>query len=121
MREKTTIWDGVRNFQARNNLRAMKPGDPALFYESGDMKAVVGTAVVAGPPQPDKTATEGEWTAVPLRAGKALARPVPLKEIKADRALSEMMLVRNSRLSVMPVTRAQYDAVIALAGRSPAP
>jgi len=117
VRDKETLWDGVRNYQARNNLRAMKRGDAVLFYESGDVKAVVGTASVAGAPKPDLTATEGDWTAVKLRAGKALARAVPLSEIKATPALSEMMLIRNSRLSVMPVTRAQYGAVIALAGR----
>jgi predicted RNA-binding protein with PUA-like domain len=113
-REKETNWEGVRNFQARNNLRAMRRGDPVLFYASGELKAVVGTATVAGAPYPDPTADEGDWTAVKLRAGKALARPVTLAEIKATPALADMLLVRNSRLSVMPVTLAQYAEVIAM-------
>lgn len=112
-REKETQWEGVRNFQARNNLRAMRRGDPVLFYASGELKAVVGTATVAGAPTPDATATEGDWTSVKLRAGKPLPRPVTLAEIKADPALADMLLVRNSRLSVMPVTSAQFEAILA--------
>lgn len=117
VREKETGWEGVRNFQARNNLRAMRRGDDVLFYASGDLKAVIGTATVAGAPYPDPTADEGDWTAVQLRAGRALARPVSLAEIKADPALAAMVLVRNSRLSVMPVTRAEYDAIVAKSKR----
>ena len=117
VRDRETQWEGVRNFQARNNIRAMLRGDAVLFYASGDMKAVVGLATVAGAPYPDPTADEGDWTAVKLRAGKALARPVTLAEIKADKSLANMLLVRNSRLSVMPVTRAQYDAILAKARR----
>lgn len=115
--EKETAWEGVRNFQARNNLRAMRRGDPVLFYASGDLKAVVGTATVVGAPYPDPTADDGDWTAVKLRAGKALPRPVTLAEIKATPALAEMLLVRNSRLSVMPVTQAQFDAIVAMGER----
>jgi len=114
VRDKETEWEGVRNFQARNNLRAMSKGDEVLFYASGDLKAVIGTANVAGAPHPDATATEGDWTSIKLRAGKALARPVTLAEIKANRSLSKMILARNSRLSVMPVTREEFDAVLAL-------
>lgn len=114
VRDRETLWDGVRNFQARNNLRAMKQGDAVLFYESGERKAVVGTATVSGGPAPDPTATDGDWTAVRLRAGRPLARAVSLAEIKATPALAAMMLVRNSRLSVMPLTTAEYDAVLAM-------
>lgn len=113
-REKETSWEGVRNFQARNNLRAMRKGDPALFYASGELKAVVGTATVAGAPYPDPTADEGDWTAIKLRAGKPLRRPVTLAEIKATPALADMLLVRNSRLSVMPVAPEEYEAILAL-------
>ena len=115
VREKETQWEGVRNFQARNNLRAMRRGDPVLYYASGELKAVVGIATVAGAPGPDASATEGDWTSVKLRAGKALPRPVTLAEIKAVPALADMLLVRNSRLSVMPVTPAQFDAILAMA------
>lgn len=114
VKDKETLWDGVRNFQARNNLRAMKKGDSVLFYESGEAKAVVGTATVAAAPILDPTATEGDWTAIRLKAGKALSNPVSLARIKAEGGLSAMMLVRNSRLSVMPVTQAEYEAVISL-------
>jgi predicted RNA-binding protein with PUA-like domain len=116
-REKETQWEGVRNFQARNNLRAMRRGDPVLYYASGELKAVVGTATVAGAPVPDASATDGDWTSVKLRAGKALPRLVTLAEIKAVPALADMVLVRNSRLSVMPVTPAQYKAIIAMGKR----
>lgn len=117
VRDKETEWEGVRNFQARNNLRAMRKGDDVLFYASGDLKAVIGTAKVAGTPHPDATATEGDWTSIRLRAGKALARPVSLAEIKAHRSLSKMTLVRNSRLSVMPVSPEEFGAVLALGKR----
>lgn len=113
-REKETQWEGVRNFQARNNLRGMRRGDPVLFYASGELKAVVGIATVAGEPQPDASASDGDWTSIKLRAGRALARPVTLAEIKAAPALADMLLVRNSRLSVMPVTPAQFDAIVAM-------
>ena len=115
VRDRETAWEGVRNFQARNNIRAMRRGDPVLFYASGELKAIVGTATVAGTPYADPTADEGDWTAVKLRAGKALSRPVTLAEIKADTGLADMLLVRNSRLSVMPVTRGQYDSILAKA------
>jgi predicted RNA-binding protein with PUA-like domain len=113
-REKETQWEGVRNFQARNNLRAMHKGDPVLFYASGELKAVVGTATITNTPVPDASATEGDWTSVKLRAGKPLSRPVTLAEIKATPSLAEMVLVRNSRLSVMPVAQAQFDAILAM-------
>ena len=111
VRDGKTRWDGVRNFQARNHLRAMKSGDRVLFYHSGDDKAVVGIAEVTSEAYPDPTHASGEFSAVDLAPVKALARAVPLAEIRAAKELGEMLLLRQSRLSVMPVTRAEFDAV----------
>ena len=113
--DKRTAWTGVRNYQARNNLRAMKKGDTALYYHSNIGKAVVGIAKVAKEAYPDPTAKEGDWVAVDLVPEKALKRPVTLGEIKTHKTLSEMVLVKNSRLSVQPVTKAEFDQIIALA------
>lgn len=117
VKDGTTRWDGVRNYQARNNLKAMKAGDPVLFYSSGDDKAVVGLASVEREAFPDPTADDASegWVAVELRAGKALPRPVPLAEIKAEKSLSEILLVRHSRLSVMPLEKAAYEKIVAMA------
>ena len=109
-------WTGVRNYQARNNLRAMKAGDRVAFYHSGEEKQVVGVARVVKGAYPDPTAEEGVWSAVDLAPWKALERPVTLAEIKADLLLREMLLVRNSRLSVVPVTEAQFSQLLELAG-----
>lgn len=114
VREGTACWDHVRNYQARNNLRAMTVGDPVLVYHSVDEKRVVGTATVVREAYPDPSAAEGDWSAVDLRAGKALARPVTLAAIKADPALRAMPLVRHTRLSVMPITAAEYARVLEL-------
>jgi predicted RNA-binding protein with PUA-like domain len=110
-----TAWTGVRNFQARNYLRAMKRGDAVLYYHSGSGKQVVGLARVEREFYPDPTATEGDWSAVDLAAEKALVKPVPLETIKADQPLKDLLLVRNSRLSVMPLTAAQFERLLALA------
>lgn len=109
-----TAWTGVRNFQARNNLRAMRKGDRVLFYHSGDEKQVVGIALVAKGAYADPTADEGDWSAVDLKPLKPLAAPVALPTIKADAVLKEMPLVKNSRLSVMPVAKAQFVRLLAL-------
>jgi predicted RNA-binding protein with PUA-like domain len=111
-------WDGVRNFQARNNLRAMRRGDPVLFYASGDDKSVVGLARVAREAYPDPTAKagDGDWSAVDLEPVTALSRPVSLATIKATAALQDILLVRHSRLSVMPLTKAAFDAIVRLGG-----
>ncbi len=110
-----TVWMGVRNFAARNNLRAMKAGDSILFYHSGGEKSVVGIARVDKEFYPDPTADEGDWLAVDLVTVKALARPVTLAQIKADTILQEMKLVKQSRLSVSPVTREQFARLLELA------
>jgi predicted RNA-binding protein with PUA-like domain len=121
VKEKRTAWTGVRNFQARKNLRAMKKGDLVLFYHSVSDKRIVGLARVEKEYYPDPTADEGDWSAVDLVPIKSLARPVTLDEIKADKILAQMPLVRQSRLSVMPVSGEQFDRVMHLASRSSMP
>jgi predicted RNA-binding protein with PUA-like domain len=113
-----TAWTGVRNFQARNNLRAMKKGDHVFFYHSVSDKQVVGLARVAREFYPDPTATEGDWSCVDLEPVKPLKIPVTLETIKADAVLKEMPLVKQSRLSVTPASRAQAERLTKLgAGR----
>lgn len=107
-RDKTASWTGVRNFGARNMLRAMQKGDRAFVYHSGDDKAIVGVAEITEPAYPDATAGEGDWSAVTIRAVKPLAHPLTLAEIKKRPALKAMVLVKNSRLSVQPVTAAEW-------------
>ncbi len=115
-RDRRTSWDGVRNYQARNNLNGMRPGDPVLFYESGESKSVVAVARVTRSAYPDPTADEPAWVSVELEAVRRLARPVPLAQVKADPALAGVILVRHSRLSVMPLTRAEFEHVVKLGG-----
>ena len=114
VKDGSTSWTGVRNFQARNNLRAMKKGDVVFYYHSNVGKEVVGIAKVSKDAYPDPTADEGDWSAVDLKPAKPLKRPVKLDEIKADKTLKEMALVRNSRLSVTPVTEGQAMHLLAL-------
>jgi predicted RNA-binding protein with PUA-like domain len=108
-----TRWDGVRNFSARNNLRAMKKGDLCLFYHSGEGKAVVGVARVAREAYPDPT-TKEDWSAVDVEPVRAMRRPVELGEMRADKALGKMMIFRQGRLSVVPVTTREFEAVLKL-------
>src|SRR5476651_392226 len=112
-----TAWTGVRNFAARLNLRAMKSGDRVFFYHSGEEKSVVGLGRVVKEFYPDATADEGDWSCVDVAAEKDLARPVTLAEIKADKILKEMVLARQSRLSVSPVTHEQFERLLKLAGK----
>ena len=114
VKEGRTAWTGIRNFQARNNLRAMKKRDPVLFYHSGESKEVVGIARVAKEAYPDPTATEGDWSGVDLVPLKGLKKPVALEVIKADKALKDILLIRNSRLSVMPLSEAQFNRILEL-------
>jgi predicted RNA-binding protein with PUA-like domain len=107
-----TAWTGVRNFTARNNLRAMRKGDAVLFYHSVVGKEVVGIAKVVREAYPDATAKEGDWSAVDLAPDKPLARPVTLEAVKGNAKLKEMALLRLSRLSVQPVTGAQFDEIV---------
>jgi predicted RNA-binding protein with PUA-like domain len=115
VKDGKTAWTGVRNFAARLNLRAMKSGDRVFFYHSGEEKSVVGLAHVVKEFYPDATADEGDWSCVDLAAEKALARPVTLAEIKADKILKEMILAKQSRLSVSPVTHGQFERLLKLA------
>jgi len=112
-----TAWTGVRNFQARNNLRAMRRGDFVYFYHSGEGKEIVGLAKVAKEAYADPTAKEGDWACVDLQPVKALAMPVTLVTIKADKLLNGMLMVKNSRLSVTPLNKEQFERVMALAAK----
>ena len=115
VRDGGTDWTGVRNYQARNNLQAMQPGDLALFYHSVSEKAVVGVALVHAAAAPDSTAEAGSpWVAVHLRPHAPLARPVPLAALKTEPRLAALGLIRQSRLSVTPVTADEFDVVLAL-------
>jgi len=115
VKEKRAAWTGVRNFQARNNLRAMKHGDFVLFYHSVSEKQIVGVARVTKEAYADPTAKEGDWSCVDLVPAKTLAKPVTLDQIKTDKILSEMPLVRLSRISVTSLNEAQFQRVLALA------
>ena len=110
-----TSWTGVRNYTARNNLRAMRKGDAVLFYHSVTEKAAVGIARVVREAYPDPTAKEGDWSAVDLVPEKALPRPVSLDEIKGNPKLKEMPLLRLSRLSVQPVTSTEFQEILRMA------
>jgi predicted RNA-binding protein with PUA-like domain len=111
-------WDGVRNYQARNNMRAMAVGDLVFFYHSRSELAVVGIAEVIAPAHPDSSTDDPRWECVDIRARAALPRAVTLNEIRNDPRLSEMVLVRNSRLSVQPVTDNEWRIICALGGHS---
>lgn len=115
-----TCWDGVRNFEARNNLRAMKKGDLLLFYHSNEGKAVVGLARVHREAYPDPTAPGEDWSAIDVAPLAAMKVPVTLATIKATPALAEMALLRRSRLSVVPVTDDEVKLVLSL-GKTPLP
>jgi predicted RNA-binding protein with PUA-like domain len=108
-----TDWTGVRNYQARNNLRAMKAGERVLFYHSGKDKAVVGVAEVAKAAYADPTADDEQWVAVDLKPVKRLKNPVQLAAIRYDKRLSDLPLIRQSQLSVMPLTKDEFDTIVA--------
>ena len=115
VKEGRTAWTGVRNFAARNNLRAMKKGDLVFFYHSGEEKSAVGLAQVEKEFYPDPTAEEGDWSCVDLAPVKGLKKAVTLAQIKGDKTLREMVLVRQSRLSVSPLTKGQFERMLELA------
>ena len=112
--EGKTAWTGVRNYTARNNLRKMQKGDEVLFYHSGEDKAVVGVARVTRPGYLDPTAKEGDWSAVDLAPIKPLRRPVTLRQIKSDPRLKQTPLIRQSRLSVMPLTESEFREIVTM-------
>jgi len=113
-RQKTAVWDGVKNNLALKHLRQMKPGDRVLVYHTGDEKAVVGVAEVASQPYPDPKQKDPKLAVVDLKAGERLPRPVPLAEIKGDRAFADLALVRIGRLSVMPASADQFKRILKL-------
>ncbi len=116
MKEKKTFWEGVRNYAARNNLRAMKKGDLLLFYHSNEGKEIVGIAKVVGEAYQDPTTDDTNWSVVDVAPVKKLKNPVTLEMVKADKRLEQMALVKFMRLSVQPVKREEFDIIMALAG-----
>lgn len=114
VKDKGTYWDGVRNYQARNNLRAMRKGDLVLFYHSVSEKAVVGVVKVTREAYADPAAKEGDWSMVDLKPIKAMAAPVTLAQIKAEPKLAGMGLLKQSRLSVSPLSTAEFKRVLQL-------
>lgn len=107
-----TVWEGVRNYAARNNLRAMKNGDKVLYYHSNEGLQIVGVAKVVKEHYPDPSAKEGDWSVVDLAPVKPLKRPVTLSEIKSLAPLKDMQLIKLSRLSVSAVTKDEYDFIV---------
>jgi predicted RNA-binding protein with PUA-like domain len=118
VRDGSTYWDGVRNAQARNFLRDMSRGDLVLYYHSNEGKEVVGVAKVTRESYPDPTSDDDRWLVVDLKPVRPLKTPVTLQDIKADAALRDMALVRQSRLSVMPVEKKAFDRILKLGGTS---
>jgi len=117
VKEKRARWDGVRNAEARNNLKAMKKGEEVLIYHSGDERAVVGIATVAKTAYQDPTTEDARWVCVDLTPVRALAKPVTLAAIKAEPTMSAMKLVTHSRLSVMPVAATEFRKIVSLGGK----
>jgi predicted RNA-binding protein with PUA-like domain len=111
-KDKKTFWDGVKNYQARNFMKEMKKGDIALFYHSGKDRQVVGEVEIVKEHYQDPTTDDDRWVAVDVKYKKTLKNPVSLSDIKDRKTLAEMHLVRNSRLSVMPVTKKEYEMII---------
>jgi predicted RNA-binding protein with PUA-like domain len=116
VKDKKTFWDGVRNYAARNNLKAMKKGDHVLFYHSNEGLAIVGIAEVAKEAYQDPTTEDPNWVVVELKPVKAIPNPVTLADIKADPSLADMDLVRLSRLSVGAVKEVEYKKVLKMGG-----
>ncbi len=112
VKDGSTYWDGVRNAQARNNLAAMKKGDLVLYYHSNEGKEVVGVAKVSKEAYPDPTTDDGRWVVVDLAPVRPLKQPVTLADIKADAALADIPLVKQSRLSVMPIEKRAFDRIL---------
>ena len=117
VKDGRTAWTGVRNFQARNNIRSMKKGDVALFYHSGSGKEVVGITRIGREAYPDPTAKEGDWSCVDLVPAKALKQPVSLSTIKADQRLKKVPLIKQSRLSVMSLGKSEFDRIVELGSK----
>jgi predicted RNA-binding protein with PUA-like domain len=116
VKEKTGRWDGVRNYMARNNLRAMAVGDQALFYHSVQEKAVVGICKVSKTAYPDPTAESGDWSCVEVKPVRKLPVPVTLEQIKADPPLAQIAMLKYNRLSVVPLTPEEFARILELGG-----
>lgn len=114
LKDGKTVWDGVRNFAARNHMRAMKKGDHVFFYHSNEGKEIVGLAKVVKEFYPDPTAKEGDWSVVEIAPVKTLKKPVTLAQVKTEKRLKNMWLVKQGRLSVMPVTTDEYECILEL-------
>ena len=114
VKEGETYWDGVRNYQARNNLQAMKKGDLVFYYHSVSDKEVVSVAKVTKEHYPDPTAKECDWSVVDLVAAKPIKKPVSLAQIKAEKSLENIALIKQSRLSVMPITEPEFRRILEL-------
>ena len=112
IKDKQTIWDGVRNFQARNNLRDMKRGDKVLYYQTGSEKSVVGIAEVERECFPDPS--DEKWIAIEIKPVEKFNKPVTLNKIRAEKSLANMALIKQSRLSVMPMTREEFETILKL-------
>src|SRR5438552_13077864 len=122
VRDGRTDWTGVRNFQARNNLRQMKVGHRVLFYHSGTGKSVVGVAEVGKSAYPDPTADDPQWVAVDLKPLEGLNEPVPLASIRYHAKLGNLPLIRQSQLSVMPLTKEEFETIVSMgAGKKAKP
>ena len=119
--KRTSGWDGVRNFQARSNMKAMRRGDLAFFYHTGEEKAVVGIVKVIAEAHQDSTDPTGQWQCVDVAAVEGLPRPVTLAEVKAHTKLKDMKLARNPRLSVQPVTPQEWAIICKLGGLAKPP
>ncbi len=117
LKDGKTAWSGVRNFQARNFLRAMSEGDQVLYYHSVTGKCVVGIAQVVRTAYPDPTSLDGDWSCVDLKPLRTLKQPVSLEEIKSEPALAEIGLLRQSRLSVMSLTKAAFEKIVQISTR----
>jgi predicted RNA-binding protein with PUA-like domain len=117
VKEGSTYWNGVRNYQARNNLRAMKKGDQVFYYHSNEGLEIVGIAKVVKEAYQDPTTDDERWSVVDIAPVKKLKRAVSLEEIKQDKRLREIALIRQSRLSVMPVTEEEFDAIVEMSRR----
>lgn len=114
LKDKRTHWDGVRNYQARNNMQAMEVGDTVLFYHTGDERQVVGSAKVLKTAYPDPTTDDPAWVVVDLAPLKPLKKPVTLAQVKGQMALKDMALVKNGRLSVIPVTEDEFELIMSM-------
>lgn len=117
VKDGSTYWDGVRNYQARNNMRAMKKGDLVLYYHSNEGKCAVGIAKVVKEHYQDPTTDDERWSVVDLKPVKALKRPVTLEEVKGTKGLENIALVRQSRLSVQPLTENEFDVIVAMGSK----